>query len=187
MKYLRTITILLILLTAVSASGQTEIEFQHKSLLNILNKHGIQSFEEIKEVQLTDINNQDLRGKYFQITHDIKDQLRYIYIGRVNSCRAGGCSIAGESSPDLDFEYFDYFILFDSNKTVKQVKVFNYQATHGQEITSKGWLRQFVGYNTQDPLLVDKNVDSISGATISVYAITSDVEIKTEILQKLAD
>jgi Na+-translocating ferredoxin:NAD+ oxidoreductase RnfG subunit len=29
---------------------------------------------------------------------------------------------------------------------------------------------------------VNKNIDAISGATISVYAITIDVEMKTEVL-----
>jgi len=34
-------------------------------------------------------------------------------------------------------------------------------------------------------LQVEKNIDTISGATISVYAITCDVEIKTEILKQI--
>jgi Na+-translocating ferredoxin:NAD+ oxidoreductase RnfG subunit len=104
----------------------------------------------------------------------------------VNSCRAGGCSISGNTPANMDSEYFDYYIFFDSAKTVKQVEVFNYQATHGYEITAKGWLKQFTGFSGKDSLVVNKDIDGISGATISVYAITSDVQEKTRML-KLAN
>ena len=52
-------------------------------------------------------------------------------------------------------------------------------------MTAKGWLKQFTGYNGTSQLEVNKNVDAISGATVSVYAITDDVIAKTEILGKL--
>ncbi len=44
---------------------------------------------------------------------------------------------------------------------------------------AKGWLKQFTGYDGSDTLEVGKNVDAISGATISVYGITLDVQMKT--------
>jgi Na+-translocating ferredoxin:NAD+ oxidoreductase RnfG subunit len=65
---------------------------------------------------------------------------------------------------------------------VVQVKVFNYQATHGQEITAKSWLKQFIGYQGQKELKVNKDIDSISGATISTYAITEDINKRSAIL-----
>ncbi len=58
-------------------------------------------------------------------------------------------------------------------------------ATHGQEITARGWLKQFIGYNGSESLKVDKNIDTISGATISVYAITSDIKLITCLLKSL--
>nr|MDA3853565.1 FMN-binding protein [Bacteroidales bacterium] len=103
--------------------------------------------------------------------------IKYIYIGRVNSCRTGTCSV----DEDLA-EYFDYIILFNTDKSVVQVKVFNYQATHGQEITAKSWLKQFIGYQGQKELKVNKDIDSISGATISTYAITEDINKRSAIL-----
>ena len=41
------------------------------------------------------------------------------------------------------------------------------------------------GYDGSTELPVDRDIDAISGATISVYAITHDVQQKTEILAKL--
>lgn len=175
------------LLSACLVFAQTELNFKHKALVKALQKEVIIDMSDIEEVILTDsvITSNRINGKYFLIKENNVCQYQYIYIGRVNSCRAGGCSITNDIPKESNSEYFDYFILFDANKTVQTVKVFNYQATHGHEITAKGWLKQFIGYNSSEPLQVDKNIDAISGATISVYAITTDVEMKTILLKKI--
>ena len=170
--------------------GQGDIRYHNKPLVKTLQKFGINSYSLLDEITIpgsVDEKN-SIQGKYFEYKTDTEvSQIRYIYIGRVNSCRAGGCSISNNSSQSLDSEYFDYFILFDKNKTIQLVKIFNYQATHGQEVTARGWLKQFIGYDSSVQLEVDKNIDTISGATISVYAITHDVEVKREILTSLID
>ena len=65
------------------------------------------------------------------------------------------------------------------------VNVFNYEATHGQEITSKRWLKQFVNFQGENELVAGKNIDAISGATISVNGIVKDLQEKTYILKTL--
>ena len=77
---------------------------------------------------------------------------------------------------DDDFEYFDYYIIFDSSIKVEKVRVYNYQATHGHEVGGTGWLKQFIGYEGETKLELGKNIDSISGATISANAITYNVQ-----------
>ena len=109
----------------------------------------------------------------------------FVYTGRVNSCSKNGCTVGQTLATGEIAEFFDYFILFDSTKTVISVVIYNYEATHGQEITAKGWLKQFAGYNGSRNLVVGKNIDSISGATISVNAITADIFQKTELLKNL--
>jgi hypothetical protein len=123
-----------------------------------------------------------IQGK-FLVLPEPNELKKYVYIGRVNSCRQGGCS-----SPVLSFnvetpEFFDYLIVWDANCSVSQVKVYNYQATHGQEITNKSWLKQFLGYNGNRSLTVGKSIDAISGATVSVHGITNDVKDKTRLLR----
>jgi len=96
---------------------------------------------------------------------------RYIYILQLVNYQFFNC----QPTP-INFAVSDnYCIFFDSSKAVRQVEVFNYQATPGYEITAKGWLKQFAGFSGIDSLVVNKNIDGISGATISVYAITADV------------
>lgn len=173
-------------LLSIRSWGQSDILYHNDELKKVLQKDGISGFSNISELPVTDAIKQQysLTGKFFRINSDVS-QYKYIYTGRVNSCRAGGCSNPVEIPGKGESEYFDYFILFDKNKTVRLVKVFNYQATHGHEVTAKSWLKQFIGHNGSKPLQVNKNVDAISGATISVYAITIDIETKTEILQVL--
>jgi len=120
-------------------------------------------------------------GQFFKIENS--GNKGYAYVGRVLSCRGGGCS-NGQALTDAAAEYFDYFILYDGDAKVLQVRVFNYQATHGHGITSRGWLRQFIGYNGSGKLDPGKNIDAISGATISVKAIASDIEYKTRMLKE---
>lgn len=128
----------------------------------------------------------DIRGKetgdFFVITDSgNSSEEKYAWIGRVNSCRSGICLPEGAGNS----EYFDYFILFDGNKSIKSVRVFNYQATHGAEVTTPGWLRQFVGYRGEKRLRPGKEIDVISGATVSVDALVQDLQERVSILLSL--
>ena len=109
----------------------------------------------------------------------------WAYTRRVLSCRSDGCgeqkSIAIET---VTHEYFDYFALLNVQYSILEIKVYNYAATHGQEICSKAWLKQFKGYNGSSKLRYGKDIDAISGATISGKAITDDVENTVGIIRK---
>ncbi|MBI5008348.1 MAG: FMN-binding protein [Bacteroidia bacterium] len=138
---------------------------------------------QIHELILPDsiIRNNRVNGKFFTIMCRESEKF-WAYIGRVNSCRAGGCTIQLKDEIADNYEYFDYFILFNSQKQVAVVRVFNYEATHGQEIMVKGWLNQFIGYDGARSLRVGKEIDSISGATISVDGLVADVQAKSHFI-----
>ena len=127
-------------------------------------------------------------GNFYRLKQNGEDETAgFLHIGRVKTCRTGGCGAPGTDTEQNSSEYFDYVILFDTATNIVLVKIFNYQATHGHEITARGWLKQFLGFSGRDSLEVGKDIDTISGATISVYAITSDVQYKTEKLKELID
>ncbi len=168
---------------ALNANGQTGIDYFPK----VLNKE-LSKWVSIDKNDLTEIaiaGKSSITGKYFRINSIRVNPYAFVYIGRVNSCRSGGCSVSLKEMIETPSEYFDYFILFDQKKSVKMVKVFNYQATHGHEVSTPAWLKQFSGYNGSTALKVGKNIDAISGATISVNGITSDIEDKTKILTQV--
>ena len=162
---------------------QDDVNYAHKSIQKTLRDY----YRMELLTTASSAENKDLKGKFFKIAEAGGEKVRfYLYVGRVNSCRAGGCSSsAGQPVENTEYEYFDYFILFDDRGSVQLVRVFNYEATHGQEITSRGWLKQFAGYSDAKTLEVGKNIDAISGATVSVYAITLDIQDKTQQLHKI--
>lgn len=173
----------------LSSSGQ-KIDYFPKRLAKDIKKTWNLDHSGFNEILLHDsiraLNHSE--GKFFTINFvETVAPDKYVYIGRVNSCRAGGCSISMDTEISFETEYFDYFILFDSSAIVEFVRVFNYQATHGHEVSTKGWLKQFAGYNGSKALEVGKDIDAVSGATVSVYGITNDIQAKTRILQLLID
>lgn len=174
--------IALCLLLALTSNKPVEIDFNPKRLKTEIERQFKQPEYHKQEIKADEPGF--INGKFFSLNHH---QLifGYLYIGRVNSCRANGCSFSGTFNRDDTSEYFDYFILFHPDRTVAGVFVFNYAATHGQEITSKGWLKQFIGYDGHKDLSVGKNIDAISGATISVFGITEDIRQKTLLLESI--
>ena len=158
------------------------LDFEDKTMKKEIQKISGVDASEWKEISFPEVNS--TLGKFFSIS-DLNNLKKYIYVGRVNSCRAGGCSnptlTIGIETP----EYFDYLVVFDDHLSVQQVKVYNYQATHGQEVTNKGWLKQFQGYDGSRPLTVGKSIDAISGATVSVLGITNDIQDKTRLIRQM--
>jgi len=153
--------LIFLLLISFASFCQSEIDYQNKRLISSLNKNGISGFSELEEISCNLKEHPELQGKFFKTLNNSENsEVKYVFVGRVNSCRAGGCSISGNTPANSESEYFDYYIFFDLSKTVKQVEVFNYQATHGYEITAKGWLKQFAGFSGNDTLEI-KGVDRL--------------------------
>lgn len=185
---MKSVLITLFFLFSAISAGRTgpDINFRPGPLLKELKDLGCPGNIILREAVLpvSDEGFKSIKGKFF--TAGCGENRSFsIYIGRVNSCRAGGCSATVEDDALTDYEFFDYYILFDSRNSIISVRVINYEATHGQEITVKGWLRQFAGYDGSGLLRVGKEVDSISGATVSVYSIVNDIRQKTDLLRKL--
>lgn len=138
---------------------------------------------EFELVELAIPSKYNASGKFYLIkTAESAAHSRYMYIGRVNTYRTA----AGNSKSGASAEYFDYMILFDAERTVRQVRILNYQASHGEMIAAPGWLRKFEGHHHKKPLEVGRQIDAISGATLSVNGITFDVRQKTFILSEIA-
>ena len=51
--------------------------------------------------------------------------------------------------------------------TIQDIQVMVYREPHGDEIRERRFRAQFTGKKLQDPLVIGKDVDAISGATIS--------------------
>ena len=79
------------------------------------------------------------------------------------------------SSAKGRYEFFDFMILYDTLGRIKNVDILVYRSDHGHEIMNKGWLRQFEGTKGCD-LNYGKDIDALSGATISANALTKEIQ-----------
>lgn len=77
---------------------------------------------------------------------------------------------------------FNYIVVLDKDFKIINTKILIYREDHGDEISSKRWLKQFVGLTPNDKAIVGKNIDGISGATISARSMTREIN---QILQDL--
>ncbi len=173
--------VFLISFGALLANAQN-INFNPKPLKKDIQKLWDEEEINLVEIEIPDSLYNDIlldQGIIYSTTSD-QLNLGFAYVGRIYSCRSRGCGMDDTPvalvSVDEDFEYFDYYIIFDESLSVKKIRVYNYQATHGHEVSSKGWLKQFIGYKGDEKLEYGKNIDSISGATISANAITYNVQ-----------
>ena len=178
---MRVIAIIILIVFSLAGFGQQEINYNHKKINKFIKKTYKLNNYKFKEV-FSESENQ-LNGSFFTIESGASSG-ELIYIGRIKSCRSGGCSIDRDTKDD-NYEYFDYIIGFDSNNKIKGIKIYSYQATHGQEVTARWWLKQFYNHRSNKAFEVNKDIDAISGATISVYAMVDDVNYVNQELLKL--
>lgn len=180
------IGLLMISLLPVASSGQDSIEFFPKELGRELKKTCKTDLLDYSELYIPESvqPTSGINGKYFKMSGN-ECSIMFFYTGRVYSCRADGCNVTNSTIDQANSEYFDYFMFFDSRAMVTSVRVYNYQASHGHEITARGWLNQFTRYDGSKKLEVGKDIDAISGATVSAVGIAEDIQAKSELLRKL--
>lgn len=166
---------LLILLIAISVYGQKQPLIQ-KQLSKAIKKTWVGDDIYFTPLAPIDSNTSNIDGEIFHIKDANSNSLGYAYSGRVYSCRSGGCSTGGPRRSSENYEYFDYLILYNNTRAIELVKVYNYQATHGHEVCSPAWLKQFKGYSGEKELAYGGSIDAISGATISAISIIVDIE-----------
>ena len=70
----------------------------------------------------------------------------------------------------------EFIIALDLKGTVKVVKVMSYQEKRGRPIARRGFMSQYNGKTSNDPLTVGKDITGISGATISSRSATFAVK-----------
>ncbi len=83
-------------------------------------------------------------------------------------------------------DHFDFLVIFDTNLVIKKVKILIYREDRGGEISSKRWLRQFVGKSATNSFVYEKDIVGISGATISAKSMTSQMDKLMQSIQILS-
>ena len=77
-----------------------------------------------------------------------------------------------------------FLVGIDIKSKVLGVYVLEYRDMFGSEIKRRSFLRQFQGKTLRHPLTVGRDIDAVSGATISSQAATSAVKKSLKIIEK---
>lgn len=83
------------------------------------------------------------------------------------------------------FDRFDYIVIFNPDLAILTVRVLVYRGDYGGEIGSKRWLKQFTGKKDGRGMEYKKDIQGISGATISALSISSGIKKLSLNIQEL--
>jgi Na+-translocating ferredoxin:NAD+ oxidoreductase RnfG subunit len=86
-------------------------------------------------------------------------------------------NVYGKSMP------ITFLTIFDYSGSITLVDIIRYREPFGGAIASRNWLDQFIGKNSEDNFTFGKNIDSITGATISVGSVTKGIKKLTILSQ----
>ena len=136
----------------------------------------------IEEIEQTGISNLGENNSIYNLQSDNKN-IGFININKVNACLVGGCS-RPNSLNTTRYDHFYYMAVFDINLSILKITVLDYQSEYGYEICSKSWLKQFKG-SPDKYFEYDKNIDAISGATVSAEALVDELNSLKKRIQKI--
>jgi Na+-translocating ferredoxin:NAD+ oxidoreductase RnfG subunit len=74
--------------------------------------------------------------------------------------------VIGESQP------ITFAVGITRDGALRDIQVMAYREPQGEAIQEKRFRKQFVGKRSKDPITLDKDIDAISGATISSRSAT---------------
>jgi Na+-translocating ferredoxin:NAD+ oxidoreductase RnfG subunit len=73
-------------------------------------------------------------------------------------------------------ELITYATAIDAKGAVSSIEILDYHESHGGEVRLPGWRKQFIGKTVSDPVVLNKDIKNISGATLSCQHLTDGVK-----------
>ena len=149
-----------------------------------INKQIKKAFEVSENVQLNSLSRKssNIGIDLFSITDKKQHTVGYGTVLATNSCKLGGCTMPSKEELNGIFEEFTFLTLYDTTFHIKKVKILEYGSNYGYAITAANWLKQFIGQKAGD-LKVGKDIDGISGATISVNVLIKKINEQQAIIE----
>ena len=88
-------------------------------------------------------------------------------------------NVLGKSLP------ITFLSCFNSDGHLIKAHIVKYREDYGYEVGNKRWLNQFIGLDVNSDFIIGKNIDGISGATISVNSVTRGINRSAIIVEYL--
>lgn len=152
-----------LLASTLSSVGQTSnwseaLEAKIKKALLSVYETDQFTFAQTKELVENEASSADLKSNLFEV-HFEEGLKAYIYVSQAPSMK----------------NVFDYLVIFNKDLSIEKAKILIYREQHGRQIGTARWLSQFKGLSTNDNPVLGKNIDGISGATISATSMTKAI------------
>lgn len=103
-----------------------------------------------------------------------------VYVGEVDGKRTGYSLLDAEIGLH---ELIDFGVRFDLKGAVSRVEIIAFREPYGDGVKAERFRNQFVGKTAQDPITAGKDIDIVSGASISSRSIALGVKRDTLVLQ----
>jgi len=69
-----------------------------------------------------------------------------------------------------------YAVGIAPNGSVKGIEILEYVESYGYEVADSQWRQQFIGKTANDPIKLNRDIQNISGATLSSKHLTDGVK-----------
>ena len=79
-------------------------------------------------------------------------------------------NVLGKSMP------ITFLVILNNEGNILASEVIKYREAYGSEVGNKNWLAQFTHFNDTTDFKVGKDIDGISGATISVNSLSKGIQ-----------
>ena len=79
-------------------------------------------------------------------------------------------NVLGKSMP------ITFLVILNNEGNILASEVIKYREAYGSEVGNKNWLAQFTHFSDTTDFKVGKNIDGISGATISVNSLSKGIQ-----------
>ena len=101
-----------------------------------------------------------------------RDKLYYWNITKGDSTMAYAFldNVIGKSMP------ITFLVILNINGNIINTNVIKYREAYGGEVGNKGWLRQFLYRDNNSSYNIGKDINGISGATISVKSMSKGIQ-----------
>jgi len=136
-----------------------------------------------QEFRIEDSLSDKSNSYFYKVTSQDKSKNAIMVMTIANGCRIGGCDVEHEESEE--FEQFYLFSLFDESGRLIELRILDYQSEYGYQVTSKWWLKLFIK-NWKQSFYYGKNIDAISGATVSVKSMIREMNLLQKIISQYA-
>jgi Na+-translocating ferredoxin:NAD+ oxidoreductase RnfG subunit len=78
-------------------------------------------------------------------------------------------NVKGKSMP------ITFIVIMNVDGSIKNSSIIKYREAYGSEISNKCWLQQFIGKNNDSKYEIGKEIDGITGATISAHSVSKGI------------